>query len=132
MTHSVSTLSASALIIAPPGRLRESLRVLARAVNWIVLIEQADDGPAGLRQIADHSPALVLLDTHLPDDQAWETLRQIKHKWTHVRCVVLTHAHDQEQRARLAGADGVLPSGFPAEAFFNLIDEMLLHLEPQK
>jgi hypothetical protein len=29
-------------------------------------------------------------------------------------------------------ADGVLPGGFPAEVFFNLMDEMLLYLEPQE
>ncbi len=118
----MTTDCTAALIIAPPGRLREGLRVLVRAVNWITQIEQTDDGPAGLRMIADHSPALVLLDTLLPDDQAWETLQQIKLKWATVRCVVLAHTHAQEQQAREAGADGVLPDGFPYKAFFDLME----------
>ncbi|CAG0993293.1 hypothetical protein PLCT2_02596 [Planctomycetaceae bacterium] len=118
----MTTHCATALIIAPPGRLRESLRVLVRAVNWIAQIELADDGPAGLRLIADYSPALVLLDTLLPEEQVWETLRQIKLKRATVRCVVLAQTRAQEQQAQVAGADGVLLNGFSSEAFFDLME----------
>jgi hypothetical protein len=44
--------SVSALIIGPPGRLRNSLRVLLRANGGIEHVEQADDARSGQQSIA--------------------------------------------------------------------------------
>jgi DNA-binding NarL/FixJ family response regulator len=109
------------LIIASPGRLRDALCVLLRA-NSQATIEPANDGQGGLQNIAQHVPNLVLLDMSLPSDQAWWVLEQLKSNWPEAPCLALTHTHDQERRARAAGADYVLQIGFPAEELFEILE----------
>ena len=71
----------SALIIAPPGRLRDSLRVLLRASGRIGRVEEADDARFALGAIAERPPGLVVLDAGLGEADALELLGQIK---THI------------------------------------------------
>lgn len=114
----------SVLIIAPAGRLRDSLRVLLRASNRVAHVVQADDLPAGLRMTAELFPTLVLLDADMPGDGAAHAVQQIKAHRLTLPCVVLAHTSEQEHRARAAGADGVLQAGASAEAFFAIIESV--------
>ena len=115
----------SALIIAPPGRLRDSLQVLLQAGNELALAGQADDARSGLRMIAEHRPTLVLLDTRLPDDDAWQVLAHLKRNYPQIRCFVLAHNFKQERRARETGADAIFLAGFSAETFFEAIESIV-------
>lgn len=110
------------LIIAPIGRLRDSLRVLLRASNHIEHVDQADNVFAGLRMAADFAPALVLLDVNAPGNGIEQDVRQIRALRPRPACVVLTYAADQERQARAAGADGILQAGASAEAFFATVE----------
>jgi DNA-binding NarL/FixJ family response regulator len=101
----------SVLIVAPPGRLRDALQVMVRAVPQIGHTVQANDALAVLRA-AEHSPALVLLDADLPGDEAWTVLPQIKARWPQTRCIVLANNGQQRQMANAHGADAVLSRGF--------------------
>jgi DNA-binding NarL/FixJ family response regulator len=113
------------LIIAPPGRRRDSLRVLLRANGRLSLVEPADDARSGQQSIAARPPGLVLLDADLGDGDAQGALRQIKTQWPQLPCLVLVHNHDQEQMAWAAGADAVLQAGFSTETFFSTIKHLL-------
>jgi DNA-binding NarL/FixJ family response regulator len=110
-----------ALIVAPSGRLRDSLRVLLRACETITVVGLAGDGEDGLRQIEQKAPALVLLDGSLVADGDGETLRQIKERKPEIHCLVLVHSVEDERLALAAGADAVLQAGFRAEALFETI-----------
>ena len=101
----------SVLIVAPPGRLRDALRVMVRAVPQIGHTVQANDALAVL-SAAEHSPALILLDADLPGDEAWTVLPQIKARWPQTRCIVLANNGQQRQMANAHGADAVLARGF--------------------
>jgi len=120
MTHSTS-----ALIIAPPGRWRDSLQVLLRACDGITLAGQADDGPAGLQMIADRPPTVVVVDAKLPDGEAWWLLQQLQRQWPQVHSLVLAHSAHQERLARAAGADDVFQAGSSAEIFFDTIRDVV-------
>jgi DNA-binding NarL/FixJ family response regulator len=115
----------SALIIAPPGRLRDSLQVLLQAGNKITLAGQADDARSGLQLVAEYRPALVLLDTYLPGDDAWQILEHLKRNYPQIDCFVLAHSFDQERRAQEAGADAVFLAGFSAETFFEALKSIV-------
>jgi len=115
----------SALIIAPPGRLRDSLRVLLRASGRIARVEEADDARLGLQSIAERPPGLVVLDAGLCEEDALAVLGQIKTQWPRLPCLVLVNNLDQEPVARAAGADAVLQAGFATEDFFSAIDHLL-------
>jgi DNA-binding NarL/FixJ family response regulator len=114
-----------ALIVAAPGRLRDSLRVLLRACESITVVGLANDGGDALLQVAQDPPALVLLDANLIATRDGETLRRIKGRWPRVRCLVLAHGVEQERLARAAGADAVLQAGFRAEVLFETIRSLL-------
>ena len=115
----------SALIIAPPGRLRDSLRVLLRASGKIGRVEQADYARSGLQSIEPLSPGLVLLDAGLEEDEAPGVLGQIKTQWPRLPCLVLAHNPEQESAALAAGADAVLQAGFTTGNFFSTIQRIL-------
>ena len=116
----------SALIIAPPGRLRDSLRVLLRASGRIARVEEADDARLGLQSIAERPPGLVVLDAGLCEEDALAVLGQIKTQWPQAPCLVLVNNLDKEPMARAAGADSVLQAGFATETFFSAIQRILL------
>ncbi len=66
------------LIVAQPGRRRDSLQAVLKTISRLKIIGQVNDDPAALQLIIAHPPAIVLLDANLPDDQAWIALKQIK------------------------------------------------------
>jgi len=115
----------SALIIAPAGRLRDSLRVLLRASGRIGRVEEADDARSGLGAIAERPPGLVVLDAGLGEADALGVLGQIKTQWPPLPCLVLVRNLEQEPTARAAGADAVLQAGFATETFFSTIQRIL-------
>jgi DNA-binding NarL/FixJ family response regulator len=115
----------SALIIAPPRRRRDSLRVLLRANDGIEHVEQADDARSGLQNVTTRQPGLVLLDADLGDGDARGVLQQLKTQWPQLPCLVLAHNLNQEHVAWVAGADAVLQAGFATETFISTIEHLL-------
>ena len=108
------------LVIAPPGRLRDSLRVLLRAADVAHILE-ADTFQAGLSALAQAQPALVVLDPGGLVDDVGHLLRQLRHNG-HGRCLVWAHTAEQERQARRAGADGTLAPGLSSEALRAILD----------
>lgn len=110
------------LIVSPNGRIYDSLRVLLRAREGLVLVGQAAGSAAGLRLVAEWSPSLVLLSTDLPGDEAWTLLWLLSRCRPQVRCCVLAQNSAEEHRARQMGAYAVLQTGFAAEDLYRLVE----------
>ena len=119
----------STLVAARPGRVRDGLQALLAAIPQIEMIGQADDGASALKSVVEHRPALVLLDTNLPGNEAWVVLRQIKAQWPQARCLIMSDSGQQRRAAKAAGADGMLLKGFLAAELLTAIRE--LNLLPQ-
>jgi DNA-binding NarL/FixJ family response regulator len=115
----------SALIIAKPGRIRDSLRALLRAIPQIGEICQVDDGSTALNIVAKYHPALALLGADLSENELQTLLNQIKKKYPQIWCIVLVETIHQQGLAETAGADTVLFAGFPAAKFFATIEKLL-------
>ncbi|MBC8263420.1 MAG: response regulator transcription factor [Anaerolineales bacterium] len=114
------------LIAAPPGWWRDGLQAIVRAMPQIQGVDRADDGPSALRMMAEHAPAVVLLDTDLFGNEVSEVLRQIKAKWPQTRCIVLMTSHSQQLRAvNQAGADAVLVKGFLTTTLIETLEKLL-------
>jgi DNA-binding NarL/FixJ family response regulator len=97
-----------ALIIAPPGRIRESWHVMLLATRRFTTVLHADDGPGGL-EIVDRQPiAWVLLDGNLEQD-AWHTLAQLRTHWPQTHCLLLTHSATQACQALKFKPVGMVP-----------------------
>ena len=119
----------SALIVAPPGRLRDGLQTIVRAMPEIHAVDRTDDGPSALRLMTERPSALVFLDTDLVGNMAWTVLRQIKARWPHTRCIVLVNNGSQRQLVNLDGADAVLVKGFSTRTLNETIAELLPSIE---
>ncbi len=117
------------LIVARPGRMRDSLRALLRAIPQLEIVGQADNGSSALGMVTNYHPSLVLLDSDLPDDEAWTVLKKTKSEWPQTRCIVLANSVHQQWLAKTAGADSVLLTGFPATKFFAAIEALLPQYE---
>lgn len=118
-----------AVIVAEPGPLRDSLQTLLMALPQIETVRLVGDAPSAWKAIAEQTPALVLLDTNLPDGDALVLLRKIKAQKHRARCLVLADDRQQQQEATAAGADAALLKGYPAAGLFETIEMLLLGSE---
>ncbi len=116
---------APALIVASPGRIRDSLKTMLRAVPRIETVYQANDGPTASKIITEYHPVLVLLDSKLANNDIQSVSRHIKTESPQTRCIVLVDNVQPHWMAKVADADSVLAIGCPATKFFSTIEELL-------
>lgn len=113
------------VIIAPPGRQRDGLRVLLQASAKIALVGEADDLASGAQVIAERAPALVILQSGKDNGTFQAELRQLKIQCPNIHFAVVVPDYRQAEQARAAGADAVLMEGFTSETMFAAIDQMM-------
>jgi len=115
-----------ALVIAKPGHLWNGLQSLLRTVSQIEIIAEAQDPSVLVKMGTEMHPELILLDASIFDETAWAAITKIKAKWPQTKFVVLTENEPQRQSAQDAGADILLPKGFPAAKLVALIEDLLI------
>ena len=114
------TKKESLLIVAAPGRLRDSLEALLKTLSWLHIVEPVDDKLSALERMSQYQPKLVLLD-----NETWNLLRSIKTLYPQVHCLALVNGLQQQQAAKSAGADITLLKGFVASELFAAIEKLL-------
>lgn len=112
------------LIVAAPGRIRDSWQALLKAIPRIQAIAMADEYLPAMQIVADQQPELVLFDAKLTDNLT-DVLRQIKIDSPQTRCIVLADTLEQQWLAKNAGADSVLLAGAPADMLFAAVEGIL-------
>ena len=115
-----------ALVITNPGHLWNGLQSLLRTVPKIEIIAESQDPSVLLKMSTEIYPELILIDTSIFDETNWTSITKIKAEWPETKIVVLTENDLQRQRAKEAGADIILPKGFPAAKLVNLIENSLI------
>jgi DNA-binding NarL/FixJ family response regulator len=118
-----------ALVVAKPGHLWNGLQSLLRTLPQIEIIAETQKPTVLLKIGTEMHPELVLLDASLFDEDAWTAVTKIKAEWPHIHFVVLVDDDLQRQIAQVAGADLVLPKGFPAAKLVALIEDLLSQRE---
>jgi DNA-binding NarL/FixJ family response regulator len=113
------------LIVAHPGRIRDGLRALLRAIPEIGAILQANDSPSASQIIAEHHPDLVLIDSKLVNNDIQNMPQKIKAMSPETRCILLVDNLQQQAMADVTDADTVLLSGFSAWEFLVTVEELL-------
>jgi DNA-binding NarL/FixJ family response regulator len=119
------TKPALALIVTGPGSLQKGLVAMLTTVPQIQAVLVAEEAYAALRMIADHLPALVLLDMVLAGSEAGAVLNEIKATWPSTHCIILADDVRQQQEAEAAGADAVLIKGFLAAKLVATVEGLL-------
>ena len=116
----------TALIVARPGPLRDSLKVFLLTLPQIATVYLADDVASALRAVTECSPALVLIDTNGFGEAIWTALRRIKAGNPQSQSLVLVDDIHQQEDAVAAGADTVLIKGYPATKLFETVERLLM------
>jgi DNA-binding NarL/FixJ family response regulator len=116
---------ATALVVAPPGRLRDGWQALLLATDPISDVRQTDGASSALEVVESRAPELVLLDADALGETAWVLLNQIKVKAPQCRCIALICSARQRPRALASGADAVLIKGFPAARLSAAVERLL-------
>ena len=73
---------------------REELCFLLGQIPGVEVVAQAEDGPAALETIAEHTPDLVMLDVQMPGLTGFEVARRLVNGWTDAHLVFVT-AYDR-------------------------------------
>lgn len=90
--------------------LREGLRVLLQSVSDIVVLGEAENGPAALTLARRVAPDLVVLDLDMPGGDGESVLEALQGELPDVRVLILTMYPEEEHLVALleAGARGYL------------------------
>jgi two-component system nitrate/nitrite response regulator NarL len=94
-------------------------------VDGIDVIGQADDSSSAMRMISEQNPALVLLDTNLPDKGTYSILKRVKANGSTSRYLVLADSVRERRDAYSAGADAALIKGFCTAKLIELVKSLL-------
>ena len=121
----MTTRPTLALIATKAGSLQSSLLALMTTIPQVNAVIVAEEVSLAQRMIAEHRPAIVLLDMNLLGDGAQTILGQIKTRWPLIRCIVLADDVRQQQEAKAADAEIVLIKGFPPTKLIAAIEELL-------
>lgn len=98
------------LVVDDQAAVREGLATLLDLTPGIEVVGTARDGAQALEFVAEHRPAVVLMDLHMPGVDGIQATERITQEYPGVRVVVLTtYADDASiQGALRAGALGYL------------------------
>jgi two-component system, OmpR family, KDP operon response regulator KdpE len=100
-----------ALIIDDEIQIRRLLRVALEAENYQV--HEAETGQQGLVEIANHKPAVILLDLGLPDMDGLAALKRLR-EWSETPVLVLSVRDDEAGKVAAldAGAEDYVTKPF--------------------
>jgi DNA-binding NarL/FixJ family response regulator len=112
---------AHVLIIAPPGRLRDSLGVLLHAAG-VARVSEADAFHAGLQALSRSKPDLVVLDPGASMAEVTPMIQQLRRAGA-AGCLVWAPTAGQVRLARRAGIDITLLPGLSADALTMILDQ---------
>ena len=100
-----------ALVIDDEVQIRRLLRVALESENYQV--HEAESGQQGLVEIANHKPAIILLDLGLPDMEGLEVLKRLR-EWSEAPVLVLSVRDDEAGKVAAldAGAEDYVTKPF--------------------
>lgn len=122
---------ASIFLIARPGRMRDGLRAMIKAMPQLALIGQADNAHSAWDIIIEQPPALILLDATVSLSEIQPLIEKTKIRWPEIQFVVLVNDQQHLWSAQSAGVDRVLLTGFSISQFFTAIEELLAPLKSE-
>jgi DNA-binding NarL/FixJ family response regulator len=103
-------MSITLVVVDDQATIREALAVMLDLADDVDVVGTATNGEEALAVVAEHVPAVVLMDLHMPVMDGVEATRRIRTAHPDVTVVVLTTFDDDESilAALQAGASGYL------------------------
>ena len=120
------------VIVDDDEQIRELLRLTIPEADFTV--REASGGPETLRMIEAETPALVLLDWHMPARPGAEVLEELKRRWPDLPVVVLTAEQRQSERERAdaLGANAFLTKPFSPIELLETIERVVAQKPPDQ
>jgi DNA-binding NarL/FixJ family response regulator len=104
------------LIIADDNpRARHGLRAILAAHPELEVVGEASRGDEALALAETLRPDVAIMDVRMPLMDGIQAARAIKHRWAHIRVVLISIYAEYQTEARSIGADAFLVKGCPAE-----------------
>ena len=95
-------------LVSRPGILQQSLRASLAACPGVEIVGAYGDGLTALNAVAEHAPALLVIDCNLLDEEVEALVAAVKARQT-TRCLVFTRSQQRDAWAWASGADAVIP-----------------------
>lgn len=110
------------LIVDDHAVVREGMRMIMSTENTLQVVGEAKDGLDAIHQVESLQPDIILMDLVMPKGGI-EAIAEIKHRFPHIKIIVLTTFEDELRikAAMGAGADGYLLKEADGEAILKAI-----------
>ncbi|NMB89018.1 MAG: response regulator transcription factor [Chloroflexi bacterium] len=113
------------ILVARPGRMYASLRVMLKSLFPQAQIRQTEDLLSVRLFLTAGRPLLVLVDAGLPRDEGWHIAAEVKQNYPLHHAILLAHHPQQVERACQAGWDVLLLEGMTAVGLSAAIGRFL-------
>ena len=100
------------------------------ALREISSITVVQSGREAVHTVKDSQPTLIIFDTQLPDEDAWDMIRQVKTICPNAMIVVMIDQIDQKGPALMAGANNVHIKGSSATQLYLALEDLLTSRNP--
>jgi two-component system, NarL family, nitrate/nitrite response regulator NarL len=114
------------LLVDDHALVRTGLRILLESQPSMVVIGEADDGPAAVAQTASERPDVILLDLDLNGRNGGDLIPSLLSAYPAARILILTGLRDAEvhRRAVQLGAVGLVQKDMAAEVLVKAIEKV--------
>jgi DNA-binding NarL/FixJ family response regulator len=115
------------VIVEDDDIIRESFVSLINGSDKFLCIADYDTCEAAIKNLANDSPRIILMDIGLPGISGIEGIRRIKKVYSQVDIIVVT-VHDDDEKvfdALCAGATGYLTKNIEPDRLLDSLDEVL-------
>lgn len=116
-----------ALVVSSSDSLQNGLLALMTTIPHVNAVLVAEDVNSTLRMVANHRPALVVLDLSSPEMQ--DVITQVKAQYPRIQLIVLAEDVTQREAAEALGVDHVLIEGFSAQQLVAIVENLTRKLE---
>ncbi|GAB4429214.1 MAG: hypothetical protein Kow0031_09690 [Anaerolineae bacterium] len=103
------------MLVSRPGVMRQSLRARLTANPGIGVAASAGDSLTALKQVLQHQPGLLVIDSNLLDEEVDGLLAEIRAKAPATRCLVCVNTSRRMAELTAAGVDVVILRHSPGE-----------------
>lgn len=124
MNSQADSAKIQTIIVARPGVSREVLQAILGSLPQIEVTGTVGGGLSALNLAGTTSPALLIIDSGLPEDEMVALLSHIKQDQPQIRCLVLAETTRQRERLLALGADAVILRNEPTEHLVEALDNI--------
>jgi DNA-binding NarL/FixJ family response regulator len=112
------------IIVSRPGIIHQALRTMLAPLPQIEVTAAVGGGLSALELARQNRPALLVIDSSLPEDEILALLRQIKQEQPQIHCLVVAETSRQQAAVLAQGADAVILRSDPAERLVEALNNL--------